>query len=226
MTLVALSILGIAAGAAFLWQILLRPKSRGWVVDFGSVGLMTGFAVLGVTYLVVEPNLDTSVPLVWYYLPHAYNLIIWPVLSLAVLRPRFGPNRFILAFVLVYGIDEIAWNALAYVRFDGGQTVLSFMATPYWLSFLAATLLGVGLCFYALRPKIIPNWTWLFLAAYVFVYVVLAGFPTFIDSVASPYVFLWEFMWQGAIWVFIYGTFWKGDSTNSSKLLWSVRSRS
>ena len=206
----ASAMVAIIAAAAFCWQIVLRSRRGRWVPDFVSVSLMVGFTGVGLLYLGLAPDLSTTVPLVWYYVPHAYNLVIWPLSAILVLRPRFGPAKFLLAFTFVYSLDELLWNSIAYVHFGGGGQVLSFMLTPYWTSFLVTIVSALLVSYYFLRPRIIPNWTWIFFIVFVFVYAVLAGLPTIIDEPASAYsvVFTWELMWQGAVWLFVYGTFW------------------
>lgn len=211
-SLPTLGIIGSVAAASFVWQMRLRHKEDYWILDFVLVGIMLGFITVGLLTWVTLPNFSDVVYLVWGYAPHAYNLVVWPVLALLILRPRFGPIAFLPAFVLVYGLDELAWNSIAFLHFGENAGILGF-TTAYWHAFLAAIVIGVVVSYLTLRPRIVPNWTWGFFAVYVFVYAVLAGLPTYVDESLSNswYVYLWELMWQGAVWIFIYGTFWKRD---------------
>lgn len=179
---------------------------------------MMGFIAVAFLTYVLTPNLDAVVPLVWYYAPHAYNLIIWPASVLVMLRPRFGPSKFLIAFVLVYGIDEILWNSIAFLHFGGGPTVTSYMDTQYWMVFFLAITMSVVLSYYSLKPKIVMNWTWIVFGAFVFAYAVLAGLPTYIDEPIAmyPYVYVWEIAWQFAVWLFIYGTFQEGKTPRAN----------
>lgn len=200
----------MAAAASFAWQMRFREKKGNWAADFAAVGLMLGFIVVGVLALVALPTPDVVVSLVWGYSPHAYNLIIWPILALFILRPRFGPLGFVLAFIFAYGLDELIWNSIAFVRFGGNAGLLGF-TTVYWHVFFAAVIGGVAVSYYLLRPRVVPNWTWGFFAAFIFVYAVVAGLPTYVDEPLSSYWYAvtWELMWQGAVWVLIYGTLWR-----------------
>lgn len=183
---------------------MLRKRDQHWVVDFASVGLMTGFIGVGLLHLAVQPDPSIGVNLISFYTPHAYNLLIWPALALLVLRPRFGPNRFLLAFILVYGLDEIFWDSIAF--FHGG-IIQTFMATQYGQVFFVLVLIAVASTSYILRPRVVPNWTWGFFPLFVVVYIA-AGMPSYATDLPSVYTLSWELVWQGAIWVFISGTFW------------------
>lgn len=216
MTYAVLSVVGIITIIAFCWLTCLRPREPHWILDFVSVGLMVGFMGAAILTYFVTPSLDVTVPIIWYYSPHAYNLVIWPALALLLLRPRFG-SQFLGAFVFVYGLSEILWNSIAYLRFDGsvGSPVLSFMTSQYWHVFFTMIVVGTLISYYVLRPRVTPNLTWIFFGCYVFVYGVIAGLPTFGDSpYPTPlYVYAWELAWQVAVWVLISGTFWKrGES--------------
>lgn len=229
LSLPQIAMLGSTAAAAFAWQTRFRTKRGHWVLDYASTGLMLGFIVVGLVTLVLSRNLGVVVYLLWGnawgYAPHAYNLVIWPSLALLVLRPRFGPAGFLLAFVFGYGLDELIWNSVAFIYFGGNAGYLGF-TTAYWHAFLIAVILGVATSYYFLRPRIVPNWTWGFFAVYVFVYTVLAGLPTYIDAQfpEDPYVWAWELLWQAAVWVLIYGTLWPKSNSNVT-LQWGRSSR-
>lgn len=212
--------LAVISAVAFCWQLLLRKRSKDWLIDFASMGVMTGFLGVGLLELIVTWNLNAAVPLVWYYAPHAYNLIIWPALAIMVLRPRFGGVKFLLAFVFVYALDEVFWNLIAYFRFDGGPQVTNYMLTPYWLTFFTIIVSSLAASYYLLRPKVIPNWTWGCFVAYVFLYAVVAGLPTYVNAGSGPdwYIWTWELLWQAAFWLFVYGTFRQKFSTDSAPL--------
>lgn len=170
---------------------------------------MIGFLGTGVLYLSVQGNLNATVPLFWYYAPHAYNLVIWPGLALLILRPRFGPERLLWAFLFAYSVDELLWNAIAYARFGGGGEVLAYMSTEYWTTFFTAVLTGLCVAYYVLRPDVVPNWTWVLFTVFVALYAGVAGLPTYINQPPSSvaYVQSWEIAWQLAVWTLIYGTF-------------------
>lgn len=209
MSLPEIAIVAIVTIVAFLWQLIRRPRGSYWAIDFLSVGVMIGFVAVGVLHYLVQPNLDDTVNLLWYYAPHAYNLVIWPLFALTVLRPRFGSKYFLLTFVFVYGFDEILWNSIAYVRFGGNLNVLSFILTAYWQTFFAIVVIATVASYIVVRPRIVPNWTWGFFPVYVFVYSALAGLPTFVNPGTSPswYIYTWEVAWQAAFLLFVFGTF-------------------
>lgn len=217
MSLTTLGVVAAVAIASFVWQAQLRQRREHWIIEYSSIGIMTGFMTLGLIGLAVNRNLDVVVNLVWGYSPHAYNLVIWPILVLAVLRPRFGPMGFLVAFLLTYGIDEVIWNSIAFVYFKENSAYLGY-TTTYWQTFFVIVLATIAASYFILKPRIIPNWTWGFFVFYVALYTLVAGLPTYVDApyVDDPYVWIWELMWQGAIWVLIYGTFWPRGNRGTS----------
>lgn len=215
MTYAVLAVTGLISLIAFAWQLVIRRRSANWLSDFTSVSLMIGFTGVGILHLIVQPDLNATVDFFLYYAPHAYNLLIWPVLALVLLRRRFGGGSFFLAFVFAYGVDEMLWNSIAYVRFDGSTSVMRYLTTQDWQFFFAVVVVVVALSYYLLRPRIVPNWGWVLFSAYIFVYAYVAGLPTYIDAGASPdwYIWMWELMWQVAYWIFVYFTLWPRGAT-------------
>ncbi len=212
---------GVIALVILVWLAFKSGEHEHWLLDYGSVGLMGGFIGVALLTYLVNPNPDAVVNLVWYYSPHAYNLILWPVLALIVLRPRFG-HKFLGSFVLVYGLSEILWNSAAYIRFGGPRSpALAFMDAPYWQTFFTVVIVSVVVSYILVKPRIRPNLTWVFFAGFLYIYVAVAGIPTFLDSTypVPVYVYVWELAWQGAIWVFTYGTFWE---KNFVRLNWQI----
>jgi hypothetical protein len=203
-------LLGILTAIASIVFFALKGKQTlGSAADSVSVGLMIGFIGTGLAKYIVQPNPSIGVPLIpfLYYIPHAYNLVIWSVLSLLVLRPRFGP-RFLIAFALVYGIDELLWNSVAYIRFGGSTQVLTFLVSSDWEVFITGVVTTVLVSYALLRPRITPNWTWPCMLIYVIVYAGIFGMPSYAVDPPSLGVLTWELMWQGAVWFVIYWTFW------------------
>ena len=195
--------------ASFGWSLRLWGRREHWVVDYLSTGAMLAIASVAVATLVGSGNFGVVIYLLGSYAPHAYNLVIWPIFGLLVLRPRFGPISFLVVFAFVYGLDEIVWNSVAFVYFGGNAGMLGMLATE-WQAFILVVIVGTGVCYLVARPQIKPNWSWLFFTLYLFVYTVVAGMPTYVDApyVGDPYTWAWELMWQVAVWAVIYWTFW------------------
>lgn len=217
-SLSALATVIAIALVAFLWQLVYRRRGRDWAYDFLSVGVMAGFLAAGLLALIIAPDFNTGVALVWDYAPHAYNLIIWPLFCLVVLRPRFGAKLFLLSFVFLYGVDEILWNSLAVIKFGFDSPLLGYLLTQYWQLFFSLVVASVVLCYLVVKPRILANRSWGFFLAYVVVYVYVAGMPTYLDEPASlyAYAFAWELSWQIAVLMLAYWTLWPRISESIS----------
>ena len=193
-------LLGLFAGVVLLFQVMVRHAKTG-LIGLISESIVAAFIPLGVLAYVLVPKLTSSVILFWGYTPHAYNLIIWPLFALFFIRKRFGAKLLLPYFVFLYGLDEVLWNALAYARFQGDPVVLEFMGLFYWQIFYLAVVLATIIGYLVLRPRIKPNWGWVSLIAYAFVYAFLAGLP--VGSV-DLYNLTWELLWQSAIFAFVW----------------------
>jgi hypothetical protein len=181
------------------------------IIDRLNISVMIGFITLGVLAYVIVPSLTTNVEIIASYSPHAYNLILWPILGLTILRRMFKPRYFLLTFAFIYGLDELLWNVLAVARFWGQwSTTLAYISSPYWGEFFLVMCVFVIIGFIILRPKIELNVTWIILGGFAFFWAWIAGMPTIavanvtelsFDSIV--YRVAWELMWQFAFWVFV-----------------------
>jgi hypothetical protein len=180
------------------------------IVQILSESLIAGFIPIGVLAYILDPSITAAVLLLPFYSPHAYNLIIWPSLALIVLRPRFKSWRLVVAFIFVYGFDEILFNALAVIRFAGNPEVVQFLTFKSWWTFFAIVLIGTTASYLILRPKLKLNLSALMLACFAIIWAWGAGLASLaasnIDSLSLPllvYALAWELMWQSAYWTFV-----------------------
>ena len=121
MGLLSLEIIGFFTALIFLLEFGLRHEKADLLGIFEE-SLLLSLIPLGVLAYILDPQITTGVIIVSAYTPHAYNLIIWPSLSLLVLRKKFGSRLLIPALMFLYGLDEILWNVIAYLRFFGNTT--------------------------------------------------------------------------------------------------------
>lgn len=211
MSLLAVSIISLVAAIIFCVQLLFRQKDKDWVLDFLSVGVMAGFIAMGILAYLLAPSVLTSVDLISFYTPHAYNLIIWPLFALLILHPRFSSRLFLISFVFVYGLDEVFWNALAFLRYMDEPSVIAFMGGSGWLTFLVLMFGAIAVGYVLVMPKIRPNVSWLILPALAFLWAWPGGFPVLANGAIATaplsYVqaaFCWELIWQSGFWLFVW----------------------
>ena len=215
MPFLGLEIVGAIAGFTFLFQFGLRKPTTVsvWVIDFANVGIMVGFIGLGVLAYVLAPSILTTVYVVGFYSPHPYALIFYAVASLVVLRPRFRPEHFLLSFALVYGLEELMWNGVAYVRYLKEPSVIAFMSGSDWLLFLGVVLVAVGTGYYFVRPKLVLNPIMPVVPLFLLIWAWPAGFPVmaneYIATAPTSYVYsalAWELMWALLFWLFVWAS--------------------
>lgn len=196
---------------AFLLQ-MLSARRRTSLLDVFNVAVMSGFIAMGVLAYLILPTLGTTVELIPYYSPHAYNLIIWGAMGL-LLRSIFPPKHLILAFVMSYAIDELLWNGLAVAYFWGQWDVLHYLSLGSWWLFIGL-LVGAGVvCYLIVRPKFHINVTWITLPAFGVFWAWGLGLPVLaatniatLNFEQTAYRLAWEVLWQFAFWSWFYTT--------------------
>lgn len=194
------------------WVQILFAGRRSAYLDSFNVAIMSGFIGMGIIAYFILPTLGTTVELIPYYSPHAYNLIIWGAMGL-VLRNIFPPKHLILAFIMSYAIDELLWNGLAVAYFWGQWDVLHYLSLSSWWVFIGL-LVGAGVvCYLIVRPKFKVNVTWITLPAFGIFWAWGLGMPVLAaTNIASlnfeqtAYRLAWEILWQFAFWGWFYTT--------------------
>lgn len=217
MGLLSLEIIGFFTALIFLLEFGLRHEKADLLGIFEE-SLLLSLIPLGVLAYILDPQITTGVIIVSAYTPHAYNLIIWPSLSLLVLRKKFGSRLLIPALMFLYGLDEILWNVIAYLRFFGNTTVMIFLTIPYWQGFFAVMIAICIAGYLIVRPTIKPNLYWVAFIGYIIIYAWVFNMPVLQPLPASGIMpplhqliieLDFELGWQAAFWLFVYSTFWK-----------------
>ena len=211
MPLSALEAIAIITAAVFGPEyLILRGKEKA--IGIFADSLMCGCIGIGVLTYAVLPVTYAGVVIFPSYVPHAYNLILWPLLALLILRPRFGPSKMLVAFAFCYALDEVAWNGLALLRygltpdaFAFPNGVLWFMADAEWRVFFGVMVLTVLASYLYLRPSLKMRKN-----AGLVTLVMYGLFWAFVANLASGavnwYTLAFELFWQISFWLFIAST--------------------
>lgn len=205
-----LAIVGIVAASVFLAEYPAFRKTQP-LVGLLEMSLMFGFIGVGVYALMLVPVPGAGVNLAFGYTPHAWEIIVWSVMCLTVIRQKFGPVMMLPAFITLYALQELIWNPFAIAEFWGQWATASqplwYVVTLYWESFITVSFVAAIVGFLYLRPRVrltpVFPLMLLFLSVWAFVFGLPAGGLTY-------WSLAWEIAWDAVYFSFIYFTFFRG----------------
>ena len=189
---------------------------------------MCGFIGVGVLTYAVLPVTYAGVNLFLGYQPHAYNLIIWPLGALLLLRPRFGAMMMLPAFAFVYGLDEIAWNGMSFAALGWMKGVflpsgaLWYASDHFWQLFMAGMAAIMIGGYRILKPRLkLRKSSGLITLILFAVFWGIIGVPA---GAENWFTLSFELFWQACFWFFIYTTvFPKPDLTKYMNQSWRTK---